>query len=78
MGQAKDYRAISTRLKDNFVLGRYKAVAVARVISSKKVYLHSDFDDAATEKMGFEKIKNIQNYIETEIDRDKDHYYTYG
>jgi lactate racemase len=72
MDQAKDCGAISKRLKNNFVLGGHKAVAVARVISSKKVYLCSEFDDRATEKMGFEKIENIQSYIESEIDRNKD------
>jgi len=67
MNQAKDYGAISSRLKSNFVLGGHKAVAVARVISSKKVYLYSEFDDRATEKMGFEKLDDIQSYLNSEI-----------
>ncbi len=71
MGQVKDYEAISSRLKSNFVLGGHKAVAVAKVISSKKVYLYSEFNRAATNKMGFEKIEDIQSYIEAEIDRNK-------
>jgi len=72
MGQAKDYEAISSRLKDNFVLGGHKAVAVARVISSKKVFLYSEFDRADTYRMVFEKLDDIQSYIEAEIDRNED------
>ena len=70
MGQAKDYRAISERLSSNFVLGGHKAVAVSRVISNKKVFLHSEFDDAATDKMGFEKLDNIQSYLNSRINQD--------
>ena len=72
MGQAKDYETISLRLKSNFVLGGHKAVAVARVISSKKVYLHSEFDDTSTEKMGFEKLDDIQPYLNKAIKEDRE------
>lgn len=67
MDQVKDYEAIRTRLQSNFVLGGHKAVAVARVISSKKVYLHSEFNDMTTEKMGFEKLDDIQSYLNNKI-----------
>jgi nickel-dependent lactate racemase len=70
MGQAKDCEAISTRLRSNFVLGGHKAVAVARVISSKKVYLYSEFNRAATNKMGFEKIDDMQSYLNKRIEED--------
>jgi len=70
MDQAKDYGAISARLRSNFVLGGHKAVAVARVISSKKVYLHSEFDDVTTNKMGFEKLDDIQSYLNKRIEED--------
>lgn len=70
MGQAKDYGGISIRLKNNFVLGGHKAVAVARVISSKKVYLYSEFDERATEKMGFKKLDDIQSYLNNRIMED--------
>ena len=63
MGQARDYNAISKRLKNRFVLGGHKAVAVSRVISEKKVYLYSEFDRTATEKMGFLKLDDIQSYL---------------
>lgn len=68
MGQAKDYGAISKRLKDGFVLGGHKAVAVSRVIKDMKVYLYSEFDRPATEKMGFLKLDNIQSYLNKAIE----------
>ena len=68
MGQAKDYGAISKRLKDRFVLGGHKAVAVSRVIKDMKVYLYSEFDRPATEKMGFLKLDNIQSYLNKAIE----------
>jgi len=68
MQQARDYSAISSRLKRDFVLGGHKAVAVSRVISSKKVFLYSEFDRLTTEKMGFEKIDDIQPYLNKRID----------
>ncbi|MCJ7472134.1 MAG: hypothetical protein MUP02_04910, partial [Actinobacteria bacterium] len=67
-GQAKDYGAISKRLKDRFVLGGHKAVAVSRVIKDMKVYLYSEFDRPATEKMGFLKLDNIQSYLNKAIE----------
>ena len=72
MGQAKDYGAISKRLKDRFVLGGHKAVAVSKVISEKKVYLYSEFDRPSTEKMGFEKLNDIQLYLKKAIEKDKE------
>jgi len=72
MGQAKDYGAISKRLEDKFVLGGHKAVAVSRVIRDMKVYLYSEFDRTATKKMGFEKLNDIQLYLNKAIERDKE------
>ncbi len=72
MGRVKDYCAISERLKDKFVLGGHKAVAVSRVIKDMKVHLYSEFDRAATKKMGFEKINDIQLYLNKVIERDKE------
>ena len=68
MGQAKDYEAISKRLKERFVLGGHKAVAVSKVISEKKVYLCSEFDRLATEDMGFLKLVDVQQYLNKAIE----------
>jgi len=67
MQDAGDYGLVSERLKQNFVLGGHKAVAVARVISEKKVFLYSEFDKETTEKMGFEKIDDMQEYLDSSI-----------
>ena len=72
MGHAKDYSYISSKLKENFVLGGHKAVAVSKVISEKKVYLYSEFDMSSTEKMGFGKISGIQSYLDKKIVKDRD------
>ncbi|MCK5566456.1 MAG: nickel-dependent lactate racemase, partial [Actinomycetia bacterium] len=70
MGYAKDYGAISKRLKDKFVLGGHKAVAVSRVIKDMKVYLYSEFDRSDTEKMGFFKLDDIQSYLNKAVKED--------
>ena len=71
MAEAKDYSALSKRLKSKFVLGGHKAVAVSRVISEKKIYLHSEFDSVVTEKMGFRKLDDIQFYLNKRIEEDR-------
>ena len=72
MDDATDYQLISKRLRENFVLGGHKAVAVARVVSERKVFLYSQFDRSATEKMGFEKLDDIQAYLDSSIRANKD------
>ena len=72
MGQAKDYDAISGKLKSCFVLGGHKAVAVSKVISGKKVYLYSEFGKDATEKMGFLKLDDVQKYLYKAIKENDD------
>lgn len=70
MGQAKDYDTVSSRLKKSFVLGGHKAVAVSRVIKDKKVFLYSEFDRGATEKMGFYKLDDVQSHLNKAIKDD--------
>jgi nickel-dependent lactate racemase len=72
MQDASDYDLISSRLKENFVLGGHKAVAVARVISEKEVLLYSEFDRRSTEKMGLKKIEDMQQYLDKRIREDRD------
>jgi lactate racemase len=72
MQDATDYELISKKLKENFVLGGHKAVAVARVISEKKVFLYSEFDKDTTEKMGFEKLDDMQEFLDRSIRKNKD------
>jgi nickel-dependent lactate racemase len=67
MQDATDYDLISKKFKENFVLGGHKAVAVARLILEKKVFLYSEFDKCTTEKMGFKKLDDLQGYLDTSI-----------
>lgn len=68
MQEAGNYDSISSRLKENFVLGGHKAVAVSRVISDKKVYLFSEFTRSSTENMGLKKLEDIQSYLDKRIE----------
>jgi lactate racemase len=70
MGQVKNFNAISKRLKEKFVLGGHKAVAVSRIISDKEVFLYSKFDRKTTVGMGFYKIDDIQSYLDKVIQKD--------
>ena len=71
-GRGLSLPSISSRLKQRFVLGGHKAVAVAKVISEKKVYLYSEFDRSSTGKMGFEKLDDIQSYINKRVEENGD------
>ena len=70
MEDARNYELICRRLKENFELGGHKAVTIAKVTSSKNVHLYSDFDEKTTQKMGFNKITDIQLYLNERIQRD--------
>lgn len=61
---------ISSMIKDNFVLGGHKAVAVSKVISDRKVLLYSEFDKLQTADMGFGKLDDIQGYLDKRIKDD--------
>ncbi len=71
MAGSRDYQYISQKLKEKFVLGGHKAVAVARLLTRAKVLLYSDFDASKTEKMGFGKIEDIQGYLDRRISQNK-------
>ncbi|PIU28112.1 MAG: transcriptional regulator [Candidatus Hydromicrobium americanum] len=67
MADCRDYDCISRRLKREFVLGGHKAVAISRILTKIDVLLYSDFNRDETEKMGFEKIEDIQKYLGNRI-----------
>lgn len=72
MANCKDYELISNNLKKNFVLGGHKAVAISRILSKTEVFLHSEFSLNETEKMGFKKIDNIQEYLDKRISQNSE------
>jgi len=71
MDQAKDYDRLSARIQEKFVLGGHKAVAISKVLSKTRVCLYSEFDDGETARMGFQKISNLQVYLDAKISSGK-------
>ena len=70
MADCRDYACLSERLKKKFVLGGHKAVAISRLLTKADVLLYSDFSGNETEKMGFKKIDDIQEYLDNRISQD--------
>jgi nickel-dependent lactate racemase len=64
MVDAKEYNKLSSKIKEEFVLGGHKAVALSQVLTEAKVFLYSDFNAKDTENMGFYKITNLQDYLD--------------
>ncbi|MHB1337166.1 MAG: nickel-dependent malate racemase, LarAH6 family [Candidatus Humimicrobiaceae bacterium] len=72
MTNCRDYELISNNLKKNFVLGGHKAVAISKILSKTQVFLYSEFNLNETEKMGFKKIDNIQEYLDKRISQNSE------
>lgn len=70
MADCGDYECLSKKLREKFVLGGHKAVAISKLLKKTDVLLYSEFDPNETEKMGFKKIKNIQQYLDNKIAED--------
>jgi nickel-dependent lactate racemase len=67
MQYAKDFDYLHKKIKENFVLGGHKAVAISKLLKKANVLLYSKFDKDTTNKIGFEKIENTQSYIDTKL-----------
>jgi len=67
MADYRGYVCLSERLKKKFVLGGRKAVAISRLLTKAGILLYSDFSREETEKMGFKKIEDIQEYLNNRI-----------
>ncbi len=67
MANCRNYELLSKCLKNNFVLGGHKAVAISKILSKTQVFLYSEFNLNETGKMGFKKIDNIQKYLDDRI-----------
>ena len=72
MKDCKDYALLSTKIKEDFILGGHKAVAISKILSQNQIYLYSDFDRETTDSMGFKKIDDLTDFINKEIDKNKD------
>jgi nickel-dependent lactate racemase len=72
MHNASDFEYLYKKIKEKFVLGGHKAVAVSKLLTKAKILLYSSFDTATTNQMGFGKINSIQDYINSRLSEDKD------
>jgi nickel-dependent lactate racemase len=67
MYDAKDYKLLKKKIEEKFVLGAHKAVAISKILSGIEVNLYSDFDREITGKIGFKKVENIQEFIDSQV-----------
>ncbi len=67
-----DYDYLSKKLEEKFVLGGHKAAAISKILTRNNILLYSDFSWEETEKMGFEKIEDIQKYLNNRILQDNE------
>jgi nickel-dependent lactate racemase len=72
MYYAKDYQVLYKKIKEEFILGGHKAVAVSKLLTKVNVLLYSEFDRNVTKRIGFKKIEDIQGYIDGEILKNKE------
>lgn len=68
---AKYYEKLYKRIKKKFVLGGHKAVAASKLLIKAKVFAYSNFNCNDTSDMGFEKVDNIQDFVNERIRKDK-------
>lgn len=72
MKDSKDFEGLDARIKEKFVLGGHKAVALSKLLSRTRVLLYSCFTEKETENMGFVKLHDVQDYLNKKIASDKD------
>jgi len=69
MTDAANFPLLSKRIREKFVLGGHKAVAISKILSKTDVFLYSDFSKDITEAIGFKKLENIQGYLDSQISK---------
>ncbi len=67
MKYVRDFNYLYERLKKGFVLGGHKAVAMAKVLNDVQIYQYTDKSFHCNWDFGFEKIDNIQAFIDNEL-----------
>ena len=67
MADARNYERLNARIREKFVLGGHKAVAISKLLSKRRVLLHSCFGREETERLGFVKVGHLQSYLDTKI-----------
>ncbi len=69
MADAANYQLLSKKIREKFILGGHKAVAISKILSKTDVFLYSDFNRSTTENMSFKKLDNIQKYLDSQISK---------
>ena len=72
MQEARDFEGLFKKIRQKFVLGGHKAVAVSKLLTRARAILYSNFDSTATGNMGFEKIADIGAFINGKLRENKD------
>ena len=66
MADVKNYDMLHKRIKEEFILGGHKAVAVSKLMTKARIYSYADDKDNYF-KSGFEIIDDLQGFIDEEI-----------
>jgi Uncharacterized conserved protein len=72
MQNTRDFNALFEKIRQKFVLGGHKAVAVSKLLTRAGVILYSNFDSSQTYDMGFEKTDDVQGFIDQKLKQNKD------
>jgi lactate racemase len=67
MMHARDYQKLYKRIKEKFVLGGHKALAISKIMTKSDISIFSDFDKNMTEKIGFKKVYDLQGHIDERL-----------
>ncbi len=67
MADVKDYEKLDKKIREEFVLGGHKAVAISRLLVKTRVLLYSCYGKEETERLGFIKAGPLQSYLENRI-----------
>lgn len=72
MQDCADYDLLSKKIKEKFILGGHKAVAISKILSKNQIYLYSEFNKNCTNSIDFKKIDNLHDFIIQKINKNKD------
>jgi nickel-dependent lactate racemase len=72
MADVRDFAKLNARIRERFVMGGHKAVAISKLLSKTRVLLYSNFGREETENLGFIKVTSLQHYLDERINAKPD------
>jgi len=72
MADVKDYEKLNRKIREKFVLGGHKAVAISKLLSKTRVLLFSCYSREETERMGFIKAGPLHAYLSKRLEDSPD------